>query len=272
MAGKAKDASEKKTYSLVIVESPTKAKTIEKFLGDGYKVQASNGHLIDLPKSKMGVDVENDFEPNYIVIRGRSSILNGLKKEAKSSQRVYLATDPDREGEAISWHIANALGMDPKDSCRIEFHEITKSAIQHAIKNPRPVDMDRVNAQQARRVLDRLVGYKLSPLLWNKIRRGLSAGRVQSVAVRLIVDRENEIREFKPREFWTITALLEDAKRTCEFEARFYGKNGGKLEPATEEQTQEIMDALKSADFVIQRVKKGKKQSRPYPPFTTSNH
>lgn len=220
MAAKAGKTTEK-PYSLVIVESPAKAKTIEKFLGSGYKVLASNGHLIDLPKSKIGVDVENDFEPQYIVIRGRTPILNGLKKEAKNAKQVYLATDPDREGEAISWHIAHALNIPDDQKCRIEFNEITKNAIKEAIKTPRKIDMERVNAQQARRVLDRLVGYKLSPLLWNKVRRGLSARRVQSVSVRLIVDREKEINDFVPVEYWTITALVANADGKNEF--------GGKL-------------------------------------------
>ena len=266
---KAKKAPEKE-YNLVIVESPHKANTIEKFLGDGYKVSASNGHLIDLPKSKIGVDVEGGFEPQYIVIRGRSELLNGLKKQAKSARRVLLATDPDREGEAISWHIAKALGIDEEDACRIEFNEITKSAVTYAIDHPRKIDLNRVNAQQARRVLDRLVGYKLSPLLWNKIRRGLSAGRVQSVAVRLIVDRENEIRQFVPREFWTIAAELTDIQGKNPFTANFYGIDGKKFEPTNEAQTKEIVGELKSADFVIDKIKKSTKQRKAYAPFTTS--
>ncbi len=257
-------------YNLVIVESPAKAKTIEKFLGEGYRVSASNGHLIDLPKSKIGVDVENNFEPNYIVIRGRTELLNGLKKQAKAAKRVLLATDPDREGEAISWHIANALNIDGEDACRIEFNEITKSAVINAIANPRRIDMNRVNAQQARRVLDRLVGYKLSPLLWSKVRRGLSAGRVQSVAVRLIVDREAEIRDFVPREYWTISAVLTDEKGKNPFVANFYGKNGKKLEPENEQQTNEILDELKKADYIIANTKQNEKQRRPFAPFTTS--
>ena len=255
--------------SLVIVESPAKAKTIEKFLGEGFKVTASNGHLIDLPKSKIGVDIENNFEPQYIVIRGRTPLLNDLKKQANAAQTVYLATDPDREGEAISWHIANAIDPD-KDVRRIEFNEITKAAVTGAIQNPREIDLHRVNAQQARRVLDRLVGYKLSPLLWQKVRRGLSAGRVQSVTVRLIVDRENEIRDFVPQEYWTITALLTDMQGNNQFEAAFYGKAGKKLVPASQQETQEILDAIKGKDFLIANAKKGTKQRRPFAPFTTS--
>ena len=269
MAEKAKKTGEK-DYNLVIVESPVKAKTIEKFLGNGYKVTASNGHLIDLPKSKIGVDIENNFEPNYIVIRGRSTILNGLKKEAKKAKKVYLATDPDREGEAISWHIAKALNIEDKDDCRIEFNEITEKAVKNAIAHPRGIDIRRVNAQQARRVLDRLVGYKLSPLLWSKVRRGLSAGRVQSVAVRLLVDRENEIRDFVPREYWTITALLTDTAGHNQYEAKFYGKDGKKYEPATEEETNAILAALKQATFTVKDVKKREKRRRPLAPFTTS--
>ena len=270
MAARTKKETEKQDYNLVIVESPAKAKTIEKFLGAGYKVTASNGHLIDLPKSKIGVDIENDFEPNYIVIRGRTQILNGLKKEAKTAKRVYLATDPDREGEAISWHIAKALEIGEGEQCRIEFNEITENAVKTAIQHPRTIDINKVNAQQARRVLDRLVGYKLSPLLWSKVRRGLSAGRVQSVAVRLIVDRENEIRDFKPREFWTIFAIFTDEKGKHPFEAKFFGKKGKKLEPATQEETEQIVSEIQAAEYRIEKVKKSTKQRRPYAPFTTS--
>ena len=269
MAAKAGKTAEK-PYSLVIVESPAKAKTIEKFLGSAYKVLASNGHLIDLPKSKIGVDVENDFEPQYIVIRGRTPILNGLKKEAKNAKQVYLATDPDREGEAISWHIAHALNIPEDQKCRIEFNEITKNAIKEAIKTPRKIDMERVNAQQARRVLDRLVGYKLSPLLWNKVRRGLSAGRVQSVSVRLIVDREKEINDFVPVEYWTITALVANADGKNEFEASYFGKNGKKFEPKSEAEAEQVLADLKKSDFIIRKVKRSEKQRKAYPPFTTS--
>ncbi len=258
------------SYALVIVESPAKAKTIEKFLGKGYKVTASNGHLIDLPKSKIGVDIEDNFRPEYIVIRGRTKILNELKKEAKQAEKVYLATDPDREGEAISWHIAKELKIPEAEPCRIEFNEITEKVVKNAIEHPRTIDIERVNAQQARRVLDRLVGYKLSPLLWAKVRRGLSAGRVQSVAVRLIVDRENEIKSFTPREFWTISVLLTDKASSIKFEARFYGKDGKKIEPCCEEEASAIVSDLKKASYTISKVKKGTKQRRPLPPFTTS--
>jgi len=264
------DAAKNAGYRLVIVESPAKAKTIEKFLGNGYRVVASNGHLIDLPKSKIGVDIENDFEPNYIVIRGRTALLNDIKKQAKAANGVYLATDPDREGEAISWHIAGALGLETTDKCRIEFNEITERAVTEAIKNPRSIDVDRVNAQQARRVLDRLVGYKLSPLLWKKVRRGLSAGRVQSVAVRLVVDREQEIRNFEPEEYWTIAVVLKNGDHEETFEAKFTGKDGKKVELKNEEQAMAVVNAVKDADFVIKNVKLGTKQRKANPPFTTS--
>ena len=254
--------------NLVIVESPAKAKTIEKFLGKGYAVRASNGHLRDLPKSKIGVDVDNNFEPQYTTIRGKAQLIKTLKDEAKKSKKVYLATDPDREGEAISWHIANILGLDPAEVSRIEFNEITKDAVTSAIKNPRNIDMDRVDAQQARRVLDRLVGYKLSPLLWKKVKKGLSAGRVQSVAVKVIVDRENEIRNFKPEEFWTISALLKKDKQ--EFEAKYYGVKGKKADLKTEADAQAVLDAVKGADFIIDKVKSGTRKKNALPPFTTS--
>ncbi|WP_302760191.1 type I DNA topoisomerase [Christensenella hongkongensis] len=254
--------------NLVIVESPAKAKTIEKFLGKGYAVRASNGHLRDLPKSKIGVDVDNNFEPQYTTIRGKAQLIKALKDEAKKSKKVYLATDPDREGEAISWHIANILGLDPAEVSRIEFNEITKDAVTSAIKNPRNIDMDRVDAQQARRVLDRLVGYKLSPLLWKKVKKGLSAGRVQSVAVKVIVDRENEIRNFKPEEFWTISALLKKDKQ--EFEAKYYGVKGKKADLKTEADAQAVLDAVKGADFIIDKVKSGTRKKNALPPFTTS--
>ncbi len=266
-------AQKKAPYSLVIVESPAKVKTIEKFLGSGYKVTASNGHLIDLPKSKIGIDIEDNFRPEYIVIRGRSKILAGLKEMADKAETVYLATDPDREGEAISWHIATELEkkhIAPDKFCRIEFNEITKKAVTHAIENPRGIDTNRVNAQQARRILDRLVGYKLSPLLWTKVRRGLSAGRVQSVAVKLIVDRENEIRAFVPKEYWTIGARLTDKASSCQFDAKFYGKGGEKQELENEEQCNAVLDAVKNAEFTVTKVKTGTKQKRAMPPFITS--
>lgn len=253
---------------LVIVESPAKAKTIEKFLGKGYAVRASNGHLRDLPKSKFGVDVENNFEPQYTTIRGKAQLIKTLKDEAKKSTKVFLATDPDREGEAISWHIANILGLDPADVSRIEFNEITKDAVTKAIKEPRKIDMGRVDAQQARRILDRIVGYKLSPLLWRKVKKGLSAGRVQSVAVKVIVDRENEIRNFKPEEFWTITANLK--KDQQEFEAKYYGTGGKKAVLANGQEAQAVLDAVKGADFIVQKVKSGTRKKNALPPFTTS--
>ncbi|MEA4853581.1 MAG: type I DNA topoisomerase [Christensenella sp.] len=254
--------------NLVIVESPAKAKTIEKFLGRNYTVRASNGHLRDLPKSTIGVDVENNFEPQYTTIRGKAQLIKGLKDEAKKSKTVYLATDPDREGEAISWHIANMLGISLDDVCRIEFNEITKDAVTNAIKQPRKIDMDRVDAQQARRVLDRLVGYKLSPLLWKKVKKGLSAGRVQSVAVKVIVDRENEIRNFKPEEFWTIGARLQ--KDGQEFEARYYGAGGKKAKLEKQEDAQAVLDAVSGADFIVQKVNSGTRKKSALPPFTTS--
>ena len=198
--------------AVVIVESPSKAKTIGKFLGGHYKVLASVGHVRDLPKSKLGIDVENDFEPQYISIRGKGDIIKELKREAKNATKVYLATDPDREGEAISWHLAFLLGIDPDKPCRIVFNEITEKTIKAAIKNPRPIDLDLVDAQQARRVVDRLVGYQISPLLWRKVRRGLSAGRVQSAALKILCDRETEIKNFKPEEFWNIVAEFENTK------------------------------------------------------------
>ncbi len=269
---KAKSQSDGKKYNLVIVESPAKAKTIEKFLGAGYKVAASNGHLIDLPKSKLGVDVEKGFEPEYIVIRGRTPILNELKKQAKAAEKVYLAGDPDREGEAISWHISNALSSVKGEKGvirRIEFNEITKTAVKEAIKHPRDIDINRVNAQQARRVLDRLVGYKLSPLLWSKVARGLSAGRVQSVTVRLIVDRENEIRNFKSQEYWTIVADLVDDKGKNGFSAVFFGDTK-KIVPGSEEEVKKILDSIEGEDYIITDVKKSEKQRRPFAPFTTS--
>lgn len=266
----AKKAADKTAGSknLVIVESPAKAKTIEKFLGKGFSVKASNGHLRDLPKSKFGVDVDNNFEPDYLTIRGKAPIIKTLKNEAKKASRVYLATDPDREGEAISWHIANLLGIDPADDCRVEFNEITKSAVTQAIDHPRAIDMQRVDAQQARRVLDRVVGYKLSPLLWKKVRRGLSAGRVQSVAVRIIVEREREIRAFVPEEYWTITAALEgDGKQ---FEARYYGEGSRKASLTNEAEAMAVVNAVKGADFRIADVKTGQRRKHALPPFTTS--
>lgn len=255
--------------NLVIVESPAKAKTIEKFLGSSYKVRASNGHLRDLPKSKIGVDVENDFEPQYTTIRGKADLIKTLKSEAKKANKVFLATDPDREGEAISWHIANMLNLNEEETYRIEFNEITKDAVKNAIKQPRKLNMDRVDAQQARRVLDRLVGYKLSPLLWRKVRKGLSAGRVQSVAVKVIVDREKEIRDFIPEEFWTIDARLKKDKQ--EFDAHYYGINGKKAKLENEEQAKEVLAGIDGAEYILKDVKKGTRKKNAAPPFTTSS-
>ncbi len=257
-----------KKGNLVIVESPAKAKTIEKFLGKGYTVRASNGHLRDLPKSKIGVDIENNFEPDYKPIRGKAKLIKALKDDAAKSVKVYLATDPDREGEAISWHIAQMLDINTEDNCRIEFNEITKEAVTNAINNPRQIDLKRVDAQQARRVLDRIVGYKLSPLLWRKVKKGLSAGRVQSVAVKVIVDREKEIRAFVPEEFWTITANL--LKDKTEFEAKYYGKGDKKAKLENKSQTDAVLKAVKDAKFVIKDVKTGNMSKNALPPFTTS--
>jgi DNA topoisomerase-1 len=260
----------RRAYDLVIVESPAKAKTISQFLGTGYKVQASGGHVRDLPKSTLGVDVDNDFEPKYIQIRGKKDVISAMKTGASGARHVYLATDPDREGEAISWHIAQMLGVDPDAVSRIEFNEITKNAVTNAISHPRQLNLDLVDAQQARRVLDRLVGYKLSPLLWRKVKKGLSAGRVQSVAVRIICDREDEITAFVPEEYWTITALLTNAAGSQEFEAKFYGRNGEKRELHKKEETDEILKAVDGKDYVISSIKKGVKKKSAPPPFTTS--
>ena len=255
---------------LIIVESPAKANTIKKFLGGSTKVVASMGHIRDLPKSKMGVDIEHDFEPEYINIRGKGDLIKSLKKDAKSAKKVYLATDPDREGEAIAWHLAHILDI-PEDSvCRVTFNEITKETVQESIKKPRTIDMNLTNAQQARRVLDRIVGYKISPLLWKKVKPGLSAGRVQSVAVKLIVDRENEIRHFIPEEYWNIYAKLLDEKSKKEFEARFYGKSGKKLELHKKEEVDEILNAVENGKYIVANVKEGEKKRTPAPPFTTS--
>ena len=227
---------------LVIVESPSKAKTIGKFLGSRYKVIASVGHVRDLPKSKLGIDIDNDFEPQYISIRGKGDIIKELKKEAKNASKVYLATDPDREGEAISWHLAFLLGIDQDTPCRIVFNEITSKAIKEAIKHPRPIDISLVDAQQARRVLDRLVGYQISPLLWRKVRRGLSAGRVQSAALKIICDRENEIKNFKPEEFWIINA---DFQKDKVFTAKLTECQGKKLSIDNEDQNNAVLEELK---------------------------
>ncbi len=255
---------------LIIVESPAKANTIKKFLGGNTKVVASMGHIRDLPKSKLGVDVEHNFEPQYINIRGKGDLIKSLKKEAASAKKVFLATDPDREGEAIAWHLAHILNIDEKADVRVTFNEITKGAVQEAIKKPRKIDMNLTDAQQARRVLDRIVGYKMSPVLWKKVRRGLSAGRVQSVAVKLIVDREEEIENFVPEEYWNIYAILLDDKTNKTFEAKFYGKNNKKLELHKKEEVDEIIKEIEKAKYIIKEVKKGERKRTPAPPFTTS--
>lgn len=256
--------------TLVIVESPAKAKTIAKFLGKNYSVVASNGHVRDLPKSVLGVDVAHDFTPKYQTMRGKGDVLDAIKKQAKDADKIYLATDPDREGEAISWHLAQVLKINPAQKCRIEFHEITKSAVQGAIKNVRSVNMDLVNAQQARRVLDRLIGYKLSPVLWAKVRKGLSAGRVQSVATRIICDREEEILAFIPQEYWTITAQFGETKKDS-FSAKYYGRNGKKKEISNQAEADEILALIDTHNFVITDIKTTEKKKHPAPPFTTSN-
>ena len=254
---------------LIIVESPAKANTIKKFLGGSTKVVASMGHIRDLPKSKLGVD-EKTFEPQYINIRGKGDLIKSLKKEAKSAKKVFLATDPDREGEAIAWHLAHILDIPEDAPNRVTFNEITKPAVQKAIKEPRTIDLNLVDAQQARRVLDRIVGYKMSPVLWKKVRRGLSAGRVQSVAVKLIVDRENEIEKFIPEEYWNIYANLLDKESKKKFVAKFYGKNGKKLELHKQQEVDEILKTIENAKFIVEEVKKGERKRTPAPPFTTS--
>ncbi len=256
--------------NLVIVESPAKAKTIKQYLGKSYSVIASMGHVRDLPKSQMGVDIEHGFTPKYITIRGKGDLLAKLKKEAKGAKKIYLATDPDREGEAISWHLANLLNIEENSKCRIAFNEITKTAVQAAVKEPRPIDRDLVDAQQARRILDRIVGYKISPLLWKKVKKGLSAGRVQSVTTRLIVDREREIEKFVPEEYWSIDALLKDEKTGDSFSAAFHGKNGKKLKLTDKEAVDVVLADLKGERFVVANVKTGEKKRNPAPPFTTS--
>ena len=255
--------------TLVIVESPAKAKTIGKFLGSRYKVIASVGHVRDLPKSKMGIDIEDNYEPKYINIRGKGDVIKELKKEAKKAKRVLLATDPDREGEAISWHIAHILGIEKEEDCRIEFNEITKDAIKNAVKTPRVVNQSVVDAQQARRVVDRLVGYSISPLLWKKIRRGLSAGRVQSVALRIICEREKEIQAFVPEEYWSVTAALEEKKEA--FQGMLQKYKGKKIEIKNKEEADKIYKDLENNDFVVNKVVTKEKKRKPSPPFTTSS-
>ena len=255
---------------LIIVESPAKANTIKKFLGGNTKVMASMGHIRDLPKSKMAVDIEHDFEPEYINIRGKGDLIKSLKKEAKAAKQVYLASDPDREGEAIAWHLAHILEIPEDSNCRVTFNEITKETVKESIKKPRTINMDLVDAQQARRVLDRIVGYKISPVLWKKVKRGLSAGRVQSVAVKLIVDREEEIENFIPEEYWNIHADLLEPNSKKKFQATFYGKDGKKLEIHTKEEVDEILKNIEKGKYIVADVKKGEKKRTPAPPFTTS--
>ncbi|MDD3766798.1 MAG: type I DNA topoisomerase [Eubacteriales bacterium] len=256
--------------NLVIVESPAKAKTIKKYLGKNYSVMASMGHVRDLPKSTLGVDIENNFNPKYITIRGKGELMAKLKKEAKSAKKVYLATDPDREGEAISWHLSQALGIDGESTYRVVFNEITKTAVKNAVKNPRKIDYNLVDAQQARRVLDRIVGYKISPLLWKKVKKGLSAGRVQSVATRLIVDREREIEAFVPQEYWSLAAFVSQKESKDVVKAQFYGDEEKKIELKDEQQVKEILQCLQGAKYQVKSVKKGEKTRHPAPPFITS--
>ncbi len=253
---------------LIIVESPAKAGTIKKFLGGNTKVVASMGHIRDLPKSKLGVDIENDFEPDYINIRGKGDLIKSLKNDAKNAKQVYLATDPDREGEAIAWHLANILNINEETKCRVTFNEITKDAVKEAIKKPRKVDKNLIDAQQARRVLDRIVGYKISPILWKKVRRGLSAGRVQSVAVKLIVDREEEIEKFVPEEYWNMYACLK--KDEDIFKAKLVGKNNKKIELHTKEDVDSILKEIDKATYIVEEIKKSQRKRTPAPPFTTS--
>ncbi|SKA92119.1 DNA topoisomerase I [Caloramator quimbayensis] len=254
--------------SLVIVESPAKAKTIGKFLDKNFKVKASMGHVRDLPKSQIGVDVENNYNPKYITIRGKGKLIDELKKEAKKSDKILLATDPDREGEAISWHLAAILGLDSMNKCRIEFHEITKKAVLEAINKPRTINKNLVDAQQARRILDRLVGYEISPILWKKVKWGLSAGRVQSVAVRLICDREKEIKDFIPKEYWSLTAKFKEGNKV--FEAKFYGNENEKISIDSKEQAEKIISEIENGEYIVKEVKKLERKKNPLPPFTTS--
>ena len=255
---------------LIIVESPAKATTIKRFLGGNTKVVASMGHIRDLPKSKLGIDIEHDFEPEYINIRGKGDLIKSLKKEAKDAKKVYLATDPDREGEAIAWHLANILDIEESKMYRVTFNEITKDAVKKAMQNPRKIDMNLTDAQQARRVLDRIVGYKISPVLWKKVQRGLSAGRVQSVAVKLIVDREEEIEKFIPEEYWNIYAKLSTKKSKKTFEAKFYGKDNKKIDIHSKKEVDIILKDLENAKYIVEEIKRGEKKRTPAPPFTTS--
>jgi DNA topoisomerase-1 len=254
---------------MVIVESPAKAKTIKKYLGPNYKIKASMGHIRDLPKSRMGVDLENNFEPKYINIRGKGELISELKKEAKDVSKIFLATDPDREGEAISWHLAHILNIDNKEKCRVTFNEITKNAVMKAVKTPRAINMNLIDAQQARRILDRIVGYEISPLLWKNVRKGLSAGRVQSVATKMICDREREIESFIPEEYWKIEAILQKENGES-FKSRFFGYKNKKLELPRKEDVDKVLENLKDSSFIIKNVKHGEKKRTPAPPFITS--
>ncbi len=263
-----KKTAQARKKTLVIVESPSKAKTIGKYLGSTYKVMASVGHVRDLPKSKLGIDIENDFEPEYISIRGKGDLIKELKKEAKQASKIYLATDPDREGEAISWHLAYLLGIDPASNCRIEFNEITKDTIKAAVKHPRPIDTRLVDAQQARRVLDRLVGYQISPLLWRKVRRGLSAGRVQSAALKVICDRENQIENFEPKEYWNLIAKFKKEKT---FEAKVSERNGKKFTIQSKQEADEVLESLKNGKYIVSQIVNKERTRKPFAPFTTSS-
>jgi DNA topoisomerase-1 len=259
-------AERKKT--LLIVESPSKAKTIGKYLGSTYKVMASVGHIRDLPKSRLGIKIEENFNPDYINIRGKGDLIKELKKEAKKAGKIYLATDPDREGEAISWHLAHILGIDPNSNCRVEFNEITKTTVKEAIKSPRAINMGLVDAQQARRILDRLVGYQISPLLWKKVKRGLSAGRVQSAALKMVCDREEEINSFIPSEYWNINAIFE---KDIQFSAKLQSYGNKKITVQNKEQCDEILKDLKKGKFVVESINKKMRKAKPYAPFTTSS-
>ena len=264
MVTKTKRKSSTTKKNLVIVESPAKAKTIEKYLGRNYKVMASVGHIRDLKKSTMSIDFDNNYEPEYINIRGKGPLINDLKKEAKKAKQVFLASDPDREGEAISWHLAHILNLDAGEKNRVVFNEITKDAVKNAFKEPRQIDMDLVDAQQARRVLDRIVGYSISPILWKKVKKGLSAGRVQSVALKLIIDRENEINDFKPEEYWTIDGVFK--KGTKQFQASFYGIDGKKMKLNTNEEVKAVLERLDGKDFTVEKVeKKERRRNAPLP-------
>lgn len=256
---------------LVIVESPSKAKTIKKYLGKDYEVIASQGHIIDLPASRFAVDVDNDFKAEYIKMKGKAKLIKEIHEQAKGKEKIFLATDPDREGEAIAWHLRDELKIDAKDKCRIEFNEITETAVNEAVKKPRTIDMDTVDAQQARRILDRIVGYKISPLLWKKVKRGLSAGRVQSVALRIIMDRENEIRNFVPEEYWNLDVILEKEQEAKTVLAKFYGDTNGRIDLKTGEQVKAIVDKIEGKQYKVVDIKVTEKTKNPPPPFTTSS-